>query len=554
MIYTKEAFRFKKTHKFGKEEMRIMKDYRNLDTDKPKEREGGRKPVTDPGTVGEIEGQPVGTRYMDRTSALEAGVHGSLRRGIYSYKGSARSVVLSDGYEEFNKDKGDRIRLCGESGWSKDGKMQVKHQKYTHGNRALQKAMESDQPVRVIRGYRLHSKYAPNNGFCYDGLYKVTACYQKWDENGYKIILFKLERIPGQLPIGMRGKFWVYPESDAPAEIPDPAKVPEPYAPKKSPSPAPRKSFFPPRPKLPSFNKSKTSSYTLPANWQQVALNQSYPTHLNSDSGAHLSPVPAVKVEKYCDDTLQYPVKAESPVIATSSIPLLQYPEADIKTRTSPISARTSAEPPLHVKAESPPPARKRSGSTLGDPPPRKRQNVSTTPCACIKAESPPPFSLSERGPQKRNSHLFELNFQPLQHCFGNKQDSSSVPRRDPNSYIRYGRHALFNEESTQLPGIPLELAVLYLGLPIDKGLYMGRASIPSWMHAHMNPHVTTFNCFNNEIQVGNLFDRHIFLSLLPLLHLLALASASKVFSYMPVYPDGSTSILLHPGSLVSKD
>ncbi len=48
MIYTNEAFRFKKTRKFGKEEMRIVKDYRNLEVDKPKEREGCRKPVADP--------------------------------------------------------------------------------------------------------------------------------------------------------------------------------------------------------------------------------------------------------------------------------------------------------------------------------------------------------------------------------------------------------------------------------------------------------------------------------------------------------------------------
>ncbi len=110
MTYADEAFRFKKTCKFGKEEMRIVKDYRNLEVDKPKKREGCRKPVVDPyvfclfcgttddalgrATVGEIDGQPVGTRYMDRMSALEAGVHGGLRKGIYSYKGSARSVVL----------------------------------------------------------------------------------------------------------------------------------------------------------------------------------------------------------------------------------------------------------------------------------------------------------------------------------------------------------------------------------------------------------------------------------------------------------------------------
>ncbi|PBL03922.1 hypothetical protein ARMGADRAFT_1157941 [Armillaria gallica] len=384
MTYADEAFRFKKTHKFGKEEMRLVKDSRNLDVDKPKERGGCRKPVADPRTVGEMEGQPVGTRYLDWAAVLEAGVHGSLRRGIYSYKGTARSVILSDGYEEFNKDKGNRIRLCGEGGRSKDGTMQVKDQVYTHGNKALQKTMELDQPVRVIRGYRLHSKYAPNNGFRYDGLYRVTVCYQKWDENGFKIIMFKLERLPDQLPIGTRGKFWTYPKPDAPTKMSEPVKVPEPSAPKKS--------LFPPRPKLPSFNKSKTSSYTLPANWQQVALNQSYPTHLNSDSGAPLSPVPAVKVEKHCDEALQYPVKAES---SASSVP---HPEVDVKTRMSPISART---PPLRAKAESPPPAHKRSGSTLGDPLPRKRRKVCTALRPRVKAESPSTFSLYGRGPQK---------------------------------------------------------------------------------------------------------------------------------------------------------
>lgn len=59
----------------------------------------------------------MGTRYLDRMSALEAGVHSGLRRRIYSHKGSALSIVLLDGYEEFNKDnkdKGDRFRLCGE--------------------------------------------------------------------------------------------------------------------------------------------------------------------------------------------------------------------------------------------------------------------------------------------------------------------------------------------------------------------------------------------------------------------------------------------------------
>ncbi|PBL03927.1 hypothetical protein ARMGADRAFT_1070435 [Armillaria gallica] len=247
MTYTDEAFRFKKSRKFGKEEMWIMKDYRNLDVDKRKEREGCRKPFADPDAVGGIAGQLVGTRYMDRTSALEAGVHGGLRRGIYSYKGSARHCCMSDGYEEFNKDKGNKTRLCGEGGRSKDGKMQVKDQEYTQGSAEYDAVWPA---CACYSGIQASFEVRPNNGFRYDGLYKVTACYQKWDENGYKIILFKLERLPSQLPIGTRGKFWTYPESDAPTKMPEP-----------------KKSLFPPRAKLPSFNKSSMSSYTLPSNW-----------------------------------------------------------------------------------------------------------------------------------------------------------------------------------------------------------------------------------------------------------------------------------------------
>ncbi|KAK0449914.1 hypothetical protein EV421DRAFT_2016197 [Armillaria borealis] len=140
-----------------------------------------------------------------------------------------------------------------------------------------------------------------------------TACPEKRDENGYKIILFKVERLPGQPPAGTGGKFWAYPESDAPTKM---LKVLGPSAPKKT--------LFPTPPKLPSFNKSSPSSYTLPR--------------------APLSPVPAVKVEKYCDEALQYPV----------TIPLLQYPEVDVETRHN-ISMRASTSPPLRIKDGSPP-------------------------------------------------------------------------------------------------------------------------------------------------------------------------------------------------------
>ncbi len=68
-------------------------------------------------------------------------------------------------------------------GRSKDGTMQVKDQVYTYGNRALQVCLlscpcsflVSRQPMHVIRGYRLHSKYAPNNGYARPPLYHRNA-------------------------------------------------------------------------------------------------------------------------------------------------------------------------------------------------------------------------------------------------------------------------------------------------------------------------------------------------------------------------------------------
>ncbi len=126
-----------------------------------------------------------------------------------------RPCCRLDGYKEFNKDKGDRmyavpvfvvesgLTFCLQSvvwrrfvGWlprwsvllgadwviggrSKDGTMQVKDQDYTHGNRALQVCSFSCEcpflmslrkrcswtSLFVLSGYRLHSKYTPNNGY-----------------------------------------------------------------------------------------------------------------------------------------------------------------------------------------------------------------------------------------------------------------------------------------------------------------------------------------------------------------------------------------------------
>ncbi|KAK0479610.1 hypothetical protein IW261DRAFT_1624952 [Armillaria novae-zelandiae] len=84
-------------------------------------------------------------------------------------------------------------------GRSKDEKMQVKDQDYTYGNNALlfhwlisQNTMHSD--TNLIQSM-------PQG---------MGRCYHIEDENGYRIILFKLKRLPGQLPIGTCDTFWAY--------------------------------------------------------------------------------------------------------------------------------------------------------------------------------------------------------------------------------------------------------------------------------------------------------------------------------------------------------
>lgn len=49
---------------------------------------------------------------------------------------------------------------------------QSKDQTLTRGNLALSISVESKQPVRVIRGYKLDSPFAPEEGYRYDGMYE----------------------------------------------------------------------------------------------------------------------------------------------------------------------------------------------------------------------------------------------------------------------------------------------------------------------------------------------------------------------------------------------
>ncbi len=54
---------------------------------------------------------------------------------------------------------------------------QSRDQTLTRGNLALTRNIEFNRPVRVIRGYKLDSPYAPEDGYRYDGkLTSYTVC------------------------------------------------------------------------------------------------------------------------------------------------------------------------------------------------------------------------------------------------------------------------------------------------------------------------------------------------------------------------------------------
>ncbi|KAL1662224.1 hypothetical protein GGF50DRAFT_128911 [Schizophyllum commune] len=123
---------------------------------------------------GGIPNIPPGTTFPDRKALKASGVHAEVRAGIFAekYRDGAYAVLLNGGYAD--QDHGELIEYVGQGGLDKPGGTQVSSQKWDWRNKSLQQSYESRKPVRVVRGSKLNSLYAPEQGFRYDGLYSVT--------------------------------------------------------------------------------------------------------------------------------------------------------------------------------------------------------------------------------------------------------------------------------------------------------------------------------------------------------------------------------------------
>jgi len=72
-------------------------------------------------------------------------------------------------------------------------------------NAAIKRSAETKKPIRVIRGYKLPSPYAPVEGYRYDGLYIVEKAWMgKGLTKGLKVCRYAFKRVEGQPDLPVR--------------------------------------------------------------------------------------------------------------------------------------------------------------------------------------------------------------------------------------------------------------------------------------------------------------------------------------------------------------
>ncbi|CAL1715864.1 unnamed protein product [Somion occarium] len=156
---------------------------------------------------GHIPGIEVGTTWKSRKECSDSGVHVGILQGIYgSQSEGAYSIALSGQYID-DDDKGETFIYTGTGGREKTNQAgkrirlgpQTLDQSFDHPhNKALLISSVTKKPVRVIRGFQGKSKYAPAEGYRYDGLYVVEEARTEVGITGHKVCRFLFRRLPGQ--------------------------------------------------------------------------------------------------------------------------------------------------------------------------------------------------------------------------------------------------------------------------------------------------------------------------------------------------------------------
>ncbi|KAF9069050.1 PUA-like domain-containing protein [Rhodocollybia butyracea] len=188
----------------------------------PLGREDGKR-VHDPKRFGSIPGIQVGTWWETRQGCSTDSIHAPWVAGISGGPDGAYSVALSGGYDD-DVDEGYAFTYTGSGGRDLKGTKaapknlrtapQSSDQSFDNSfNAALKRSSETRKPVRVIRGFKSASNYAPIEGYRYDGLYVVEKAWMEKGLNpkGYLVCKYLFKRLPHQPPIAVRVS-----ESDGP--------------------------------------------------------------------------------------------------------------------------------------------------------------------------------------------------------------------------------------------------------------------------------------------------------------------------------------------------
>merc|ERR1719318_2042713 len=178
---------------------------------------------------GPIPGVEVGMSWLFRLQVSEEGIH---RPHVAGIAGTAAegcpSLVLGGGYED-DEDHGDWFTYTGSGGRDLSGNKrtapQSSDQELTRTNAAIARnckarfdnknggdageAWKKGKPIRVVRGYKgaKHSKYAPEEGNRYDGIYKCVRYWPQKGASGFIVWRYEIRRDdPTPAPWSKEGK------------------------------------------------------------------------------------------------------------------------------------------------------------------------------------------------------------------------------------------------------------------------------------------------------------------------------------------------------------
>ena len=142
-----------------------------------------------------MPGTYVGQVFATRLELYLSGVHPHKRAGISGrQREGAVSVVVSGQYED-DEDYGHTVIYTGAGSRDLITGKQVLDQELIGGNLALAVNCQQELSVRLIRGATPKSTFGPEEGYRYDGLYRIESYWQETGRSGHLVWRYRLVQL-----------------------------------------------------------------------------------------------------------------------------------------------------------------------------------------------------------------------------------------------------------------------------------------------------------------------------------------------------------------------